>query len=154
MTKAEIAPNAGTRAGKKALGFMARKRFRAPVASCAVSLSADGSEKARTAAGRPSRAAASSRDCAASIRVVQSLAAGQPSSTSSSSGPPFTPCAPRGVSVGPAMATTTSAAKAMRRISSHSGVRAGVASGFFRSRMSLNGGKATRRGGGGVTRSR
>ena len=87
------------------------------------------------------------------MRKDQSGAAVQKSSINKSSGPPFAAATPEGEKNGPAMARTTSAASAMRRSSSHQGVRAGVASGFFKSRISLSGGKATRVGGGGVTRS-
>ncbi len=63
--KAAMASNAAARAGKNALGLIARNRAKAADASCAASASAGGSEKARTAAGWPSRPAASSRDSAA-----------------------------------------------------------------------------------------
>jgi hypothetical protein len=85
-------------------------------------------------------------------RKVQSGAAVQKSSISSSSGPLPATGAPAGENTGPAMARITRPAKARRNSSSQSGVRAGVASGFFWSRMSFSGGKAMRCGGGGVTR--
>ena len=76
---------------------------------------------------RPSRWACCRRSRAMAIRWSQCLAAAQPSSTTSSSGP-LPPKRGAGLSKGPARARISRAAKARRNSSSHHGVRAGVRS--------------------------
>jgi hypothetical protein len=88
------------------------------------------------------------------VRSAKREAAAHPLSTTITTGPePFSAVSGFGLSTGSARAMITSAAAAMRINVSHQGVLAGVFSRLMRSSRMRVGGKAMRRGRGGIVRS-
>ena len=87
------------------------------------------------------------------MRASHVPAAGKPSSIRSASGPLAAEVATVGFHNGPAAAMMTSAASVKRKSVSHHGVRRGVSSLGLMSNSSRVGGKAMRRGCGGMSRS-
>ncbi len=102
---------------------------------------------------RPSVSAREIRSSAVRTRVSQVAAAPQPSSISSASGADACVVASGGFHNGPAAAMISSVASVRRSSVSHHGVRAGVSSFGTMSNSSRAGGKSTRRGEGGISRS-
>ena len=149
--KASIRGNWVARSG--ACGCSAKARSLSSAARGSDSVASPGvSARPMIATGRPSRAAALTRDSASATRSDQSVAAPKPLSIRSSTGPRVGAVATGGFQTGPATAMMASAATAIRKASSHQGVCAGISRLAIKSAMILRGGKSMRRGRGGVTR--
>ena len=111
------------------------------------------SDSGTSATPRLSFSACTTRSSAARSRASQVEAAVQPSSISTASGAAPPDVAMEGFHCGPAAARITSAAKSSRSKVSHHGVREGVSSFGAISKSIRVGGKSTRRGRGGMSRS-
>ncbi len=148
-------PSAGSASARSTacgLGLICLTRTRA-AAGVSKEMSRVGSDSGMSATPRLFASARAIRSSAVRMRASQVAAAGKPSSIRSASGALALEVAAGGFHNGPAAAMMTSAASVSRSSVSHHGVRWGVSSLGPMSNSSRVGGKAMRRGCGGMSRS-